>query len=221
MTVGAVVFDLDGVLIDSEGIWNAARHDVALEHGGGWSDRAPLAMLGMNSLEWSSYMHDTLRVPLPPAEISAEVVGRVEGLYRDHVPLIPGAREAVDRVASSWPLAMATSANREIIDLVLELTALSRYFTATVSSEEVERGKPAPDVYLEAASRIGVAPDRCAAVEDSSNGLRSAAAAGMLVMAVPNHDFPPDEDALALAAVVLDSIADLTPARIEAAQSRM
>jgi HAD superfamily hydrolase (TIGR01509 family) len=218
--IEAVVFDLDGVLVDSEAVWNAAREAVTREHGGRWRPDAQRSMMGMSSTEWSSYMHDSLGVTMAPERISATVVARLEALYRERLPVIAGARETVRRLAGEWTLALASSANRPIIDLVLEQAGLQGCFAATVSSEEVPRGKPAPDVYLEAARRIDAAPGRCAAVEDSSNGLRSAAAAGMVVFAVPNREFPPAEDALALAAEVLDSIAALTPERIRGARSR-
>jgi HAD superfamily hydrolase (TIGR01509 family) len=212
--IAAVIFDLDGVLIDSEAVWNSARREVSLEHGGRWPSEAQRQMMGMSSTEWSRYMHNELGVGISPGEISNAVVARLEALYRQRLPLLPGAREAVMRAARGWPLALASSANRPIIELVLELSGLDPCFAATVSSEEVPRGKPAPDVYLEAARRIAVAPGACAAVEDSSNGLRSAAAAGMSVIAVPNREFPPAEDALALADDVLDSISQLTSERI-------
>ena len=115
-----------------------------------------------------------------------------------------------------WPLGLASSSNRPIIDPVLSAAGLADAFAVTVSSEEVARGKPAPDVYLEAARGLGVAPDRCVAVEDSSNGLRSAAAAGMAVIALPNRDFPPSDDALALAAVELTALDQLRPDLVEA-----
>jgi HAD superfamily hydrolase (TIGR01509 family) len=215
----AVIFDLDGVLVDSEGIWNTARREVALEHGGHWSEDAQRAMMGMSATEWSAYMHDQLGVAIAPEEISETVVSRLRALYHEHLPLIPGAQEAVHRVAQEWPLALASSANRPIIELVLDLAGLQEDFAATVSSEEVARGKPAPDVYLEAANRLSVLPRECAAVEDSSNGLRSGAAAGMLVLAIPNQEFPPADDALALAAEVLPSLESLTPDLIRRAAS--
>jgi HAD superfamily hydrolase (TIGR01509 family) len=214
-----VISDLDGVLVESEGAWSDARKDIALANGGRWPSEAQRAMMGMSSTEWSAYMHDELGVALAPAEISDAVVARLAELYRKHLPLLPGARETVIALARDWPLALASSANRPIIELVLELAGLTRCFVATVSSEEVPRGKPAPDVYLESARRIGIAPTRCAAVEDSSNGLRSAAAAGMVVFAVPNREFPPSTDALALATDVLDSIAQLTPERVRSVAS--
>jgi HAD superfamily hydrolase (TIGR01509 family) len=215
LVVAAVIFDLDGVLLDSESVWNSARRQLVEQHGGRWRPEAQRAMMGMSSPEWSAYMHDALGVAMPAQEISAAVVDRLRHLYREHLPLIPGARDTVIRLAAKFRLGLASSANRAIIDLVLELAALDGCFTATLSSEEVPRGKPAPDVYLEAARRIDVPPDRCAAVEDSANGLRSAAAAGMTVIAVPNREFPPDAEALALAATVLDSIGPLTPELID------
>ncbi|MEA2481136.1 MAG: hypothetical protein QOJ07_3058 [Thermoleophilaceae bacterium] len=214
--IDAIVFDLDGVLLDSEAAWDEAREAYTRESGGSWHAGAQKAMMGMSSLEWSRYMHDDLGVPAEPEQISSDVVERMLARYRRELPLIPGAVEAVERIAARWPLALASSANRPLIDLALEESGLARHFRATVSSEEVPRGKPAPDVYLEAASRIGVDPAGCAAVEDSSNGIRSGHAAGMLVVAIPNAAFPPDPDALALAAVVLGSVTELTPDAIAA-----
>jgi HAD superfamily hydrolase (TIGR01509 family) len=213
--IEAVVFDLDGVLLDSEEIWDRAREELARERGGRWHDGAQRDMMGMSSTEWSRYMADVIGLPEPPEEINREVVSRLTELYREALPAIPGAREAVERLAARWPLGLASSSNRELIDLVLELLGVQHLFTATVSSEEVARGKPAPDVYLEAARRLGVEPTRAAAVEDSQNGILSAKAAGMRVIAIPNAHFPPDEGALAAADVVLDSLAELTAEAVE------
>ena len=211
----AVIFDLDGVLLDSEAAWSDARRELVEETGGSWRADAPRAMLGMSSVEWSRYMREHLGVPLGDEEISRAVVERLERLYRDRLPLLPGAREAVVSLASRWPLGLASSANRPIIELVLELAKLVRCFKATVSSEEVARGKPAPDVYLEAARRLSCEPRRCTAVEDSANGIRAAAAAGMKVIAIPNADFPPARDELGRADIVLSSIDALEPRVIE------
>jgi HAD superfamily hydrolase (TIGR01509 family) len=207
----AVVFDLDGVLVQSEEIWDAARRALVAESGLVWPPDATAAMMGMSSREWSRYVHGEIGVPMEPEEINAGVLRRVQERYRRQVPWIDGARDAVTRIGAAWPLGLATSSNREIIDLVVEAGGFEELFAVTVSSEEVERGKPAPDVYLEATRRMGVDPAACAAIEDSTNGLLAAAAAGMTVVAIPNPAHPPDEKALAEAAVVLDSIDRLEP----------
>ena len=209
--VEAVVFDLDGVIVDSEHVWDEVREELARERGGHWHDRAQTDMMGMSSPEWSRYMHDVIGLPESPAEIDAEVVRRMLDSYTEHLPLVDGAVEAVSRLAGSFRLALASSSNRPVIDAVLEVSGLAPLFEATVSSEEVERGKPAPDVFLEAAARLAVPPEHCAAVEDSGNGIRAAHAADMRVLAIPNRRYPPPDDALALADVVLDSIDELVP----------
>ena len=216
----AVIFDLDGVLADSERLWNEAKEALTRETGGTWREGAPVAMLGMSSPEWSSYLHDELGVPLEPREIVRRVVARMVELYRERHPVLPGAPQSVRAIAARWPVGLASSSNREIIELFLDVSGLASRFAATVSSEEVARGKPAPDVYLEAARRIGVPAAGCVAVEDSSNGLRSAAAADMTIIAVPNPDYPPSEDALALAALQVQEIALVTPELIERAAAR-
>ncbi len=203
------------MLLDTEELWDEARRQIAEERGGRWPDDAQRAMMGMSSREWSRYMHEEVGVRDPPEQISAEVVRRLEGLYRERLPLIPGALDAVRRIGAHRPLAIASSSNSPLIDLFLELTGTAGLFRATVSSEEVEHGKPAPNVYLEAARRLGIEPERCAAVEDSENGLRSAAAAGMKVIAIPNPVFPPGDEALSLAAVVLASLDELQPELVE------
>ena len=209
--IEAVVFDLDGVIVDSEHVWDEVREQLARERGGRWHDRAQTDMRGMSSPEGSRYMHDVIGLAESPAEIDAEVVRRMLDRYTEQLPLVDGAVEAVSRLAGSFRLALASSSNRPVIDVVLEVSGLAPLFEATVSSEEVERGKPAPDVFLEAAARLAVAPERCAAVEDSGNGIRAAHAADMRVLAIPNRRYPPPDDALALADVVLDSIDELVP----------
>ena len=209
--IDAVIFDLDGVILDTEELWDDVREDFARERGGRWSELAQADMMGMSSIEWSRYMHDVVGVPDPPEEISREVVRRMLERYSQRLPLIDGAVDAVRRMAARWPLGLASSSNRELIDRALEVSGLAPHFRVTVSSEEVERGKPAPDVYLEAARRLEVEPSRAAAIEDSASGLRSAHAAGMFVVAIPNRAFPPPDEVVALADVVLDSITELEP----------
>jgi HAD superfamily hydrolase (TIGR01509 family) len=210
----AVIFDLDGVLLDSEQVWNQAKEQLVRERGGRWRDEAPRDMMGMSSPEWSAYLRDELGVDLDPQAISDEVVRRLERIYRDELPLLDGALEAVERLAGHWPLGLASSSNREIIDLFLELSGLAPTFAVTISSEEVERGKPAPDVYLEAARRLEAEPSRCVAIEDSENGIRAAHTAGMRVLALPNPHYPPDPEALADADEVIGSLHELTPERV-------
>jgi HAD superfamily hydrolase (TIGR01509 family) len=215
--IEAVVFDLDGLLLDTEQVWDEVREAVTRERGGRWHERAQADMMGMSSTEWSRYMRDELGVPDPPEEINRVVVERMQERYRERLPVVDGAVEAVRRIAARWPLGLASSSNRPLIDLALELMGVAELFQATVSSEEVERGKPVPDVYLEAARRIGVRPQDVAAIEDSASGIRSAKAAGMSVIAIPNPHFPPPEDVLAEADLVLDSLADVTPDAVESA----
>ena len=214
--IAAVVFDMDGVLIQSEEVWDDVRERYVRERGGRYDDEIQRAMMGMSSTEWSTFLHETAGVPAAPEEINRDVVERMLEAYRAHLPLIDGAAEAVRRLAGRFTLGIASSSNRELIDTVLEVAGLTALFAATVSSEEVARGKPAPDVYLEAARRLDVAPDRCAAVEDSHGGIRSAKNAGMRVVAIPNPSYPPDDEALALADVAIGSLDELTVAVVSA-----
>ena len=210
-SIEAVVFDLDGVLLDSEHIWPEVKEEVTREWGGRWLERAQADMMGMSSTEWSRYMHDELGLSASPEEIDAEVVRRMLARYEQHLPLVEGAAQAVRRLAGSFRLAVASSSNRPLIENALERAELADLFETIVSSEEVARGKPAPDVFLEAARRLDVPPERCAAIEDSGNGIRAAHASGMRVIAIPNTHYPPAADALALADAVLGSLAELRP----------
>jgi HAD superfamily hydrolase (TIGR01509 family) len=204
--VEAVVFDLDGVIVDSEHLWDEVREELARERGGRWHERAQADMMGMSAPEWSRYMHDVVGLSESPVEIDQLVVEGMLERYAERLPLIDGAVDAVLRIAESFRLALASSSNRRVIDAVLDAAGLTASFEATVSSEEVGRGKPAPDVFLEAARRLDLSPLRCAAVEDSGNGIRAAHAAGMRVVAIPNRRYPPPADAVGLAEVVLESI---------------
>ncbi len=209
--VQAAVFDLDGVLLDSEQVWDAVRRGLAVEAGRQWPVDATRAMQGMSTAEWSTYLTDVVGVPGEPGEVAATVIDRVAARFESRLPLLPGAVEVVQRLGSDWPLGLASSSPRRLIDAVLDSAGLASWFSATVSTEEVEAGKPAPVVYLEVVQRLGVDPNAVVAIEDSSNGLRSAAAAGLRVIAVPNAAYPPTEDALALANVVVHSLDEITP----------
>jgi HAD superfamily hydrolase (TIGR01509 family) len=213
--IEAVVFDLDGVIVDSEQVWDDVREQLAKERGGRWHEGAQTAMMGMSSPEWSAYMHDEIGLEESPEEINDEVVRRLLARYRERLPLVEGAADAVSRLAPHFSLAVASSSNRPVIEQVLEQARIAELFAVTVSSEEVAAGKPEPDVYLEAARRLRIDPQHCTAVEDSSNGLRAAHAAGMRVLALPNAHYPPAPDALALADAVLSSPDELTPATVD------
>ena len=200
------MFDLDGVLLDSEARWDTARREVASAHGGRWRDDATAAMQGMSSPEWSRYLHDVLGVQLPPERINDLVVARLIDQYNRGLPLLPGAVDAVRRIGARWPLGLASSSNRVVLDAALRIAGWGDAFSVTVSSEEVRRGKPSPDVYLEAARRLGFSPGQCVAIEDSANGIRAGVAAGLPVVAVPNREFPPPGAVLDQAALVIDSL---------------
>jgi HAD superfamily hydrolase (TIGR01509 family) len=217
--LAAVVFDLDGVLLDSESAWDAARRAVVAEAGGRWQPSATADMMGMSSGEWSRYLRDRLGVSLEPDEINRRVVATLLAGYQRGLPLIDGAVSVVRRLGARWPLGLASSANRPVIDAVLAGAGLAGQFAVTVSGDEVDRGKPAPDVYLAAARALAIEPTDAAAVEDSTNGLLAASAAGMLVVAAPNRDYPPGAHALALADLVVASLDEITPEALEAARA--
>jgi HAD superfamily hydrolase (TIGR01509 family) len=214
--IEAVVFDLDGVLIDSEPVWERVRRGLVAERGGHWADDAQQRLMGMSTPEWARYLSEDLGVGLPPGEVAALITDRMAASYREHLPLLPGAAEAVGRLAARWPLGLASSAPATLIETVLETAGLRPDFQVTMSTEQVPHGKPAPDIYQAVAGRLGVGPAHAAAVEDSSNGLRSAAAAGLHVIAVPRPEYPPDPDALAQAGLVLPGLGALTPEAVAA-----
>jgi HAD superfamily hydrolase (TIGR01509 family) len=214
--IEAVIFDMDGVLLDSEQIWDKAREQYVKDVGGRWSPSAQRDMMGMSSTEWSRYMHETLEVPRSAEQINQDVIQLIVQIYkRDGFPIIDGSVAAVERIAAKWPLGLASSSNRPIIDLVMSSTPFGASFKVTVSSEEVARGKPNPDVYLEAAHLLGARPERCAGVEDSHNGILALRNAGMRAIAIPNPHYPPHPVALRVATVILATIEQLTPDVVE------
>jgi HAD superfamily hydrolase (TIGR01509 family) len=207
----AVVFDLDGVLINSEPVWDEVRRGLAAQLHRPWPADATGAMQGMSTAEWSAYLVDTVGIPGTPPDVAEEVITAVERRYATELPIIAGAVDAVARLAAHLRLGLASSSPRRLIDAVLTRSGMAEHFEISVSTEEVEAGKPSPAVYLEAVRRLAVPAARTAAVEDSSNGLRSAHAAGLAVVALPHDAFPPSPDALALASVQVHSLAELTP----------
>ena len=204
------MFDLDGMLIDSEPVWEQVRRRVVADYGGHWDADTQGRLMGMSTGEWSAYLSSGLGVRLSPAEVADVVIDAMASAYQEHLPLLPGAVEAVRRMGSRWPLGLASSSPPSLIGTVLDAAALRPMFRVVMSTEQVARGKPAPDIYLEVAARLKVPPTACVAVEDSSNGLRAAAAAGFVVIAVPRPAYPPAPDALKAARLVLPSLADLT-----------
>ena len=217
VVIEAVVFDMDGVLIDSEPVWERVRRGFVADHGGRWAADAQVRLMGMSTAEWSAYISSDFQISgLTPRQVAQQVIAEMTVEYSRHLPLLPGAIGAVRSLAGRWPLAVASSSPRSLIETVLAAADLGSAFAAVVSSEEVPRGKPAPDVYLAAADRLAVAPTACAGVEDSSNGLRAAVAAGLTVIAIPRPEYPPAADALASARLVLPSLTVLTPDTISA-----
>ncbi|WP_414943455.1 HAD family hydrolase [Amycolatopsis sp. cmx-11-32] len=205
----AVIFDLDGVLVDSEKMWDEVRRAVAHEFHGTWRDESTRAMQGMSTPEWAAYLAHDLGVQLRPADVAQVVIERMARRYAEKPPIIPGGPDVVREVAKHWPVAIASSSPPLLIKAFLDITRLP--VPTAVSSEQVGAGKPAPDVYLRAAELLGAEPKNCAAVEDTTNGLRAALAAGMTVYAVPNPHFPPDPSVLART-TVLERITDLPEA---------
>jgi HAD superfamily hydrolase (TIGR01509 family) len=209
VTVGipCVVFDMDGVLVDSEPMWVQARQDLVRAAGGQWLPEAETAMMGISSDRWSAYMRDRLGLGhLTQEEIRAGVIDRMVALYREHVPLLPGAWSAVEAAAGRGPVAVASGSDRVLLDVVTQSSGLARFFAGTVAGDEVTEGKPAPLIYEKACALLDVAPARCVAVEDSGAGIESALAAGMAVVAVPRPGFEPSPEVLARASAVLTDL---------------
>lgn len=201
----SVIFDLDGTLVETEQIWRDVRREFVAAHGGRWNGSAAAAMIGMRTTEWADYIHDELGVAMPSAEIAQAVVAGVVARLQS-VPVLPGALGTLERLAGAFALGLATSASLPVARAVLERTGWTRFFKVVVSADEVKHGKPAPDVYLRALELMNADSSRTVAVEDSANGIRSAHAARLAVIAVPNREFPPDAGALALASRVIPDL---------------
>ncbi|MFI9508255.1 HAD family hydrolase [Nocardia sp. NPDC052566] len=210
MAISAVVFDMDGVLVDSEPVWEQVRRAYVAAKGGRWLPDTQHRLMGMSTGEWAAYLSGDLRVGESPEQVARDVIAKMAEHYDRAVPVLPGAVAAVQRMHERWPLGIASSSPRALIDVVLERLGLTGYFSVTRSTEEGHRGKPAPDVYLTVAQSLHQRPDYCAAVEDSSNGVRSAHAAGMRVIAAPRPEYPLAADAAALPAATITGLDELT-----------
>lgn len=212
--IKSVVFDLDGVLIDSEPVWEEVRRQVVADHGGRWAPDSQRRLMGMSTGEWARYLSEELGVSLTPDEVADQVIGQMATRYAEHLPLMPGAVDAVRRLAARWPLGLGSSAPATLIQTVLDTAGLREDFAVVMSTEQVAAGKPAPDIYLAVTERLDQDPAGCAAIEDSTNGLKSAAAAGLAVVAVPHPRYPPDPEVLAQTSLVLDNLTNLTVEKI-------
>lgn len=204
-----VVFDLDGTLIESEQVWHDVRLAYVTDHGGRWNNGAQQAMMGMQTQEWAAYIRTELGVDLSESTIARDVVNGVIASLSNHLPVLPGASEALERLSGAFRLGLATSSALPVAQSVLQETGWDKKFAAVVSADQVARGKPEPDVYLRAIEMLGADSARTAAIEDSTNGLRSAAAADLIVIAIPNRGYPPEPAALALAARAIPSLREL------------
>lgn len=213
--VDAVIFDLDGVIVDSEPVWEQVRRAYVARHGGQWQPDTQHRLMGMSTGEWARYLSEELGVDRSPDQVATDVIEEMARRYDAHVPLIDEADQVVRRLAARWPMGLASSSPPRLIAAALVATGLADMFRVTYSTEQVARGKPAPDVYLAVANRLGVDAARCVAVEDSANGVRSAAAAGMRVVAVPHAAYPLDPDAQQRAALIVPAIGDLTEQAVQ------
>ena len=220
MVIEAVIFDLDGLLVDSEPVWDEARRAMADEAGTSWTSDDHKAVMGVSTQEWADYMIDRLELERSPQEVIDEVVARMVAMYRSGVPYLPGAIDSVDLATSHYPTALASGSHPTLVEAVMADEALRGKFQVVVTADEVGAGKPAPDVYLVTAGRLGVPPEACVCVEDSGNGILAGVRAGMKVIAVPDPRFPPDAEVLDQADAVLPSLSELSLELLEELGSR-
>jgi HAD superfamily hydrolase (TIGR01509 family) len=218
--IEAVVFDLDGLLVDSEPHWNEARRQMAAERGIEWNQDDHEACMGVSTLAWAKYMIRRLNLDQWPDQVVARIVGTMQALYARQVPYLPGAIEAVDCAARFGPIGLASGSHRSLIDIVTADAPLRGKFQAVVCADEVPVGKPAPDVYLQAARELGVRAANCVCLEDSANGILAGKSAGMKVIAVPDHRLPPSQEILRQADLVLPSLLEFNREVILSLESR-
>ena len=208
MPIEAVIFDMDGVLVDSEVYWDKSRIEYACDRGKTWTDEFQRLAMGRSTIGWARVMQDRLQLDDSIDEIIVDMKARVIAHYEERMPTRPGALESVRHMKEYFRIGLASGSPTEIIKAVMRITELDLVFEVMVFGDDIPRGKPAPDIYLEAMSRLGVAPQAAAGIEDSANGLRSLKAAGMLAVAAPSPDYPLAEDVLALADAHIVSLED-------------
>ena len=213
--IKAVIFDMDGLLIDSEPKWDEARADMAKRLDKSWGKKDHAAVMGVSTEEWATYMRDTWDLDMSLAEIVEEIVGRMRGYYREQIPFRKNAVEAVNLAAEHYRTALASGSERSLIDIVTTSEELDGKFEVVLSADQVERGKPHPDVYLETAKRLGVEPEQCVCLEDSQNGMLAGLNAGFKVIGIPDEDFPVDKEVLDKVDAVLESLDEFTLDLIE------
>lgn len=206
MTIEAIIFDMDGLLVDSEPVWDKARSSMAAEAGKEWNEKDHRAVMGVSTEEWASYMIQRLELTISPEEVQAEIVQRMLEMYREGVPYLPGAVEAVNLASGHYPTALASGSHPNLIEAVVNDAPMQGKFKVVLSADEVGVGKPAPDVYLQTAHRLGIPPQQCLCLEDSGNGILAGLRAGMKVVAVPDPRFAPSQEILRQAHLVLTSL---------------
>lgn len=212
--IAAVMFDMDGLLVDSEPVWDEARSMMARSVGKSWNRADHKAVMGVSTEEWVDYMIRRLDLNLPPQTVETEIIAQMVALYERRIPFFKGASKAVALAADAFPTGLASGSPRRLIDTVTRHPALKDKFKAILSADQTGRGKPAPDVYLAAAAALAVAPEVCVCLEDSGNGILAGKSAGMRVIAIPDPRFPPSTEKLAQADVILESLSQFSLATI-------
>lgn len=204
--IKAVIFDMDGLLIDSEPCWDKARFNMAARAGVNWNKEDHKAVMGVSTHEWVSYMIERLSLKLPPKEVEETILDNMKQIYSRNIPFLPGATEAVSLSNSHYPTGLASGSPRSLIDTVINSPPFNNKFEVALSGDMFSKGKPSPDIYLEAARCLGIPPEHCVCLEDSGNGILAGKNAGMKVIAVPDPRFMPSEKKLKNADIVLDSL---------------
>lgn len=215
MTIEAVIFDMDGLLVDSEPVWDEARAAMAAHYGQTWTQTDHFNVMGVNTDVWAAYMIKRLDLSLSPIAVRDEVIDQMVAMYRRQIPFRPFAVEAVQWAVGHYPTALASGSPRKLVDIVTQADELQGCFQEVLVADEVGTGKPDPAVYLETARRLGVAPEACVCLEDSANGVLSGHRARMFVINVPDPRYPLTTQQAGYADMVLESLRDFTAATIQ------